>query len=125
MAGDNIKGPHWVLLGIVLFASLMQLIRLLQLPDTVGGHMVQGTIQLLGLYGILTLCVTRLSAKRFATVAIPVIVVGSLWPTFYRGLSADSQEVVGLLTAVAVGIGVGGMLAIWIYQRRGQPGHAK
>lgn len=96
----------------------MQVIRLLHLPDTLSGYLVDGAIQLFGLYFILRLCVTQVSGKRFALVAVPAVLVGGLWQLYYRGMSPDGQEIVGLVTAVAFGIGVGGMIAIWVLQRR-------
>jgi len=121
MADDKIKGPLWGALAVVLFVVLLQVIRAVGLsdPTTWIGIVLLSLVQVAGSWAILNFCVKPMAAARFFLVALPFVLFGNTaWRGYLRGLSRDGNEVVLLLTAMAVGVGLGGILATWIWQHR-------
>jgi hypothetical protein len=111
------KGPLWGLLGVLIAFAMMQLLRLLNLPDTFAGLLGKTIIQAIGCFVIVSYCVIRIDPRRFFAAAIPLMFLGNwLWPAFLRGLAKDDHELAVLFSVLAVGVGMGGMIGIWIAQ---------
>jgi hypothetical protein len=118
MTNTQMKGPLWFVLGVFLFAGVMQLLRVLQLPDTWIGTALRSGILVVAIYAIVSLCIAPLR-PRFFLIAYPLVLLSSMaWPPYYRSLTTEGQDVAQVLSALGVGLGLGGTIAFWVMQRR-------
>lgn len=108
------KGPFGWALGVVMAVGLMQVLRVLELPDSPLGIVASSFIQAAGVFVVARLCVVTVPARRFFLVAVPLMTAANfLWPPFRDGLSPERQQGGELVSAMVIGIGLGGILAIW------------
>lgn len=116
MAAEKpVKGPLWVVLAAALFFILLQVLRVLALPDTVLGVLARSTIEVAGAYGIVVLCVTRVRVLPFFAIVLPFTALGHfVWAPYMQALSKQGGDMPVILGAVLFGFATGGVIATWL-----------